>query len=341
MSPIMNTALAYSPPAAAPSPRSRAAPPQLRVVDHPVQRMQEIAGEFVSLIEEWASTAGNGIAMDQLAQRLINIVDSAPNISLGHCPYVHTGSISMRHAYQVAILSVHLCRMLRAPEAVVRICVKAALMMNIASFGLQDELSTPWGRPTLAQRVQLARHPLLAAELVAATPGCEPRWKSAVEQHHEAMDGSGYPYALSGRQICPEARIIKVADLWWALTHPRPPRTPKTPPDALHHLISRSQQQVDKSVLKALRGLVGDYPPGALVRLANREIALVPHWARGGGPPRHVLSIFSARNTPLREPSERDTRKAAFAVRSYASLPLMNLPKHFWKTAWSAACRCE
>jgi len=54
--------------------------------------------------------------------------------------------------------------------------------------------------------------------------GIDSRICEIILQHHERMDGSGYPYGLSGAQISPGARIVAVADVFDAMTHVRPYR---------------------------------------------------------------------------------------------------------------------
>lgn len=73
----------------------------------------------------------------------------------------------------------------------------------------------------------------------------QPVLNHIVELHHEALDGSGYPYGLRGDDVPLEARIVAVADIYDALTSQRPYKTAWTPADAMAEL----HRMVDRGVL--------------------------------------------------------------------------------------------
>jgi len=69
--------------------------------------------------------------------------------------------------------------------------------------------------------------------------------------HHENWDGSGYPMQLEGEQIPLSARIVKVVDVFDALTSQRPYKEPWPPARALAHLREFEGSQFDPQVIKA------------------------------------------------------------------------------------------
>jgi HD-GYP domain-containing protein (c-di-GMP phosphodiesterase class II) len=70
-----------------------------------------------------------------------------------------------------------------------------------------------------------------------------------VYQHHENMDGSGYPRGLAGEQILPEARILRVCDALEAMLSHRPFRRAYTLPQALAELQVQSGSKLDKHIV--------------------------------------------------------------------------------------------
>lgn len=307
----------------------------------PFDRLRAIADRYVEVIEGWSCAPEDVIRLSTLAADLIGLIGAAPQVCFGMASRVAVSSPAMRHAFNVAVVAVQLGRVAGLEPPRLLAVAKTALFMNIAAFHVQDDLATPWANPTLGQRITLARHPLLAAQLLTSTPGADLRWIEAVEQHHESMDGSGYPHALAGEEICLEARVVKIADLWCALVTPRPHRTAKSPQEAMHCLLSRSRQRFDPALLEALRRLTGNYPPGTLVRLANREIALVTTWSRANAAPRRVVALFSAHNTLLRDPVLRETGKSAYAVRGYSFLPQAEIRPTHWNRVWAIDCNTD
>lgn len=305
----------------------------------PSDRLLAIAQAYVETIESWSCAVQDVIRLATLAAELVGLVDRAPQVCLGMGPHMPLHSPSLRHGFAAAILGIHLGRAVRLDARRQHTVAKAALFMNLPALELQDDLTAPYAMPSEAQRLTLARHPQLAADLLRDSPGADLCWIEAVEQHHEALDGSGYPAALRGDEICLEARILKIADVWCALVAPqRFLRTPMTHRAALHWLLSRSRQMFDPDLLEALRRVNGAFPPGTLVRLANRETAIVvdlPH--RAASRPRRVVSFLGAHGRLFREPVMRDTTRSHYAIRDSATLKTAQLKPEYWKRIWALA----
>jgi len=94
-------------------------------------------------------------------------------------------------------------------------------------------------------------HPHVAAEILATIPKSEAQQK-AVEHHHEAFDGSGYPNGLAGEQIPLWARILAVADSYVNMTTDRPFATAKTSEQALAELQRLSGTRYDGMLVRVL-----------------------------------------------------------------------------------------
>lgn len=304
----------------------------------PCERLAAIATAYVEVIEHWACRVEDVIRFSTLAAELVGLVERAPAVCLGMAPHLPFASPSLRHAFAAAILGIHLGRAIRLDARRQHTIAKAALFMNLPSLDLQDDLVAPHAIPSAAQRITLARHPQLAADLLRESPGADLAWIEAVLQHHEALDGSGYPAALAGNEICLEARILKIADVWYALVAPqRLLRSAKTPRAALHWLLSRSRQQFDARLIEALRRLTGLCPPGSVVRLANRETALVVDMPSGMALPRRVVAILGVHGRLLRDPVRRDTRRAHTAIRDFTTLRGIVIPPAYWRAIWTLA----
>jgi HD-GYP domain-containing protein (c-di-GMP phosphodiesterase class II) len=93
-------------------------------------------------------------------------------------------------------------------------------------------------------------HPVASANLVAPLAGS---MSGGILDHHERIDGSGYPAGKSGKQISVAARIVAVADTYEALTHPRPHRAAMDPDEAREELRREAKAGgLDPEVVEAL-----------------------------------------------------------------------------------------
>lgn len=269
------------------------------------------------------------IRLSTLATELVGLFDEAPQLCLGMAPHLLFQSDALRHAFHVAVLGVHLAHGMQLSADRQLVVAKAAMIMNLTSAEFQDDLAGIKKRLSQAQRINLSRHPILAADLLMASPGVDLRWIEAVEQHHESLDGSGYPYALSGDEISLEARILRLADAWCALVAPRPFRAPKWPQEAFHWLISRSRQCFDGRLIDILRRVSGHYPAGTIVRLANRETAIIV------GTARQAVSFVGTQGSLYRDPVLRDSGRPQSTIRSYTTLPALKISATYWDRVWN------
>ena len=95
------------------------------------------------------------------------------------------------------------------------------------------------------------------------------------EQHHEMLDGSGYPNGLKGDEIHPYARMTAVADVYDALTAKRVYKPAMPMHMALMALYKNRGTEFDEHFVNLFVRSLGVYPVGSLVELNNKEVAVV------------------------------------------------------------------
>ena len=95
-----------------------------------------------------------------------------------------------------------------------------------------------------------------------------------VLQHHEKMNGKGYPMGVTGDKIDLFARLISVSDIYDALVTERPYKKPFSPRDAVEMIMSMTEE-LDITVMRCFLESVILYPVGTDVALSNGETARV------------------------------------------------------------------
>ena len=101
----------------------------------------------------------------------------------------------------------------------------------------------------------MRRHPLVGAQILAPFDFFAPA-AAAIRHHHERWDGSGYPDGLAGEAIPFGARVVAVADVFDALTSPRPYRGAYPLDAALAELDLEAGRALDPALVAALVELV-------------------------------------------------------------------------------------
>ena len=126
----------------------------------------------------------------------------------------------------------------------------AAMLHDVGMIAVPPDVLKKAGALTPEERALVRRHPSEGGSIVEGVgfPALLPR---IIREHHERMDGSGYPNGLSGDEICEEARILAVADVVEAMTSDHPYRAARGLDAALAEIESHSGVLYDPRVADA------------------------------------------------------------------------------------------
>lgn len=96
-----------------------------------------------------------------------------------------------------------------------------------------------------------------------------------IAQHHERIDGTGYPFRLRGDQISDHGQMAAIVDVYDAMTSQRPYQGAAAPTAALRKLFEWSQHHFSGDLVQAFIRSVGIYPVGSLVRMESGMLGVV------------------------------------------------------------------
>lgn len=153
------------------------------------------------------------------------------------------------HQNRVADLALHIARELGLPEEIVRSTYMAGMIHDVGKVAIPAELLSKPTALSAAEFSLIQAHPLSGYEIVSKVRF---PWPIAdiVHQHHERMDGSGYPDGLKGEQIAMQARIVAVADVVEAMAAHRPYRPALGVPAALDEIRKGAGRKYDDNVAR-------------------------------------------------------------------------------------------
>jgi putative nucleotidyltransferase with HDIG domain len=130
---------------------------------------------------------------------------------------------------------------------------RAGLLHDIGKLGISNRILDKAGSLTDEERAEMERHPTFTHEILMRV-GAFRDLADVAAAHHERLDGSGYPRGLSATQLPLHARILAVADVYEALTAPRPYRGPMAPELAFAVLAEEAAaRRLDPTCVEALR----------------------------------------------------------------------------------------
>ncbi|MGB9301688.1 MAG: HD domain-containing phosphohydrolase [Anaerolineae bacterium] len=154
------------------------------------------------------------------------------------------------HSRRVSVHATAIAREMSLPGGEVENIGMAALLHDIGKVGTKESILNKPGKLTAEEGDHIRSHPLIAASILEPiTPLAEVI--AYIKHVHEAYDGGGYPDGLTGDEIPLGARIIAVADVFDAMTSPRPYRPAIEEKVVLDHLREEAGKQFDPTVVEA------------------------------------------------------------------------------------------
>lgn len=179
------------------------------------------------------------------------------------------------HSVNVAILSTMLGSLLELPREKLLILTLGALLHDIGKVIVPIDILNKPGSLNNDEFDIIRRHPDAGRQKLRELKATAASTLACIAgQHHEHMDGSGYPDHLPGKSIHPLARIVAIADVYDALSSNRPYKKAYKPNVVYKIMTTCSNGQFDEELLHRFFDNVAIYPVGTVMR-TNLGYAIV------------------------------------------------------------------
>lgn len=222
----------------------------------------------------------NDVSINELTEVVKNIIqlilDNNEKILL-YTYYSTVDSYVYAHSLNVAIYSCLIAATKKLDIKEIEEVVLCALLHDIGMARILDFINTP--RKLFPQEFEEVKKHSEYARVEMSKLNLPTELKNKITniiiQVHERVDGSGYPLHLSSEDIDLYARIISIADVYEALSHPRPYRERILPHEAIVTLVKHAQSELDTSLVKIFVERMSLFPVGSYVKLNTGEIGRV------------------------------------------------------------------
>lgn len=209
-----------------------------------------------------------------IAGRIADEVTRDPQILMQISMLKAFDNYTFSHAVHVAVYASTLANFLKMPQDKIQELCLAALLHDIGKVDVPDEILNKPGSLTQEEFAIIKEHPRNGYKRVYKFSNVTKDILQAIYQHHEKMDGNGYPQRLTGEQIHPWARIISVADVYDAVTTDRVYRDSLLPHVGAEILMSCAGQ-LDHNYIYTFLNNMPIYPVGSKVKLSTGEMGVV------------------------------------------------------------------
>jgi len=209
--------------------------------------------------------------IDSIAQ-----VFSSENDALMHLiRYQQAGSQDMYfHTLNVAFVAMMLANELKCTAVQLKAIGTAALFHDVGKVNIPASIIKKTTPLSKAERNIYELHPSHGVE-IGHKAGLDKSVLRVIADHHEFVDGSGFPQGLTGNKLSLLTRIITVANEYDNLCNHIDSAQSLTPHEALANMFSQRRSQFEPGIIAMLVKCLGIYPPGTLVRLSDNSFGLV------------------------------------------------------------------
>ncbi len=225
-----------------------------------------------------SARAGKALKLDDteaINAELSTALEAYPHAILAVGRIRTQDSYTYQHSVNVAVLMMAFATHLELPRSYIRTLGLAGMLHDIGKSAVPSELITKPGPLTDEEYETIKSHTWRGAELLRQTEGVAPAIAEIAEQHHERLDGTGYPYQLEEPQLAMAPRMAAIIDVYDAVTAIRAYHNGCPPTEGLRILMREASHGLDKQLTQRFVRCVGIYPPGTLVRLSTGMLGVV------------------------------------------------------------------
>ncbi len=178
------------------------------------------------------------------------------------------------HSIRVCFIALNFARHLTQDRRLLERIGLAALMHDIGKAWVPFEVLHSTGRLSEEERREMNMHPVHGGQILLESTDADPLAVAVAFSHHQNLDGSGYPNGVRGGRPSGATMIVKMADVFEALTAERPYK-PRMSPTRAYRIMMDMKGYFDPSLLRRFIECNGIYPVGSRVTLTTGETARV------------------------------------------------------------------
>jgi hypothetical protein len=249
----------------------------------------------------------------------------APGVVIATVVLRRSGRYVVRHSVNAACVAVAVLHEMNPTGPIHLPVLAAALTMNIGVLELQEILAQQPQPLTPSQQARIEHHPFDSVQRLRKLGVCDELWLRVVQEHHEALDGGGYPLRLRGAAVAQEAQLIGLADVFCARVSERSYRQADSAKLVLRDILIERGRRADVILAAYFIRALGVYPIGTVVQLVSGEIGVVSgHSAWVDAPIVHAL--LTAEGSRLALPVRYETHQPEHAIAEALSISELDIP---------------
>ena len=220
-------------------------------------------------------------ATDTIASDLLSAINENDAIAIDISTLKTSDEYTFKHSVDVATIAMIVAKQQGLSQAQIHEIGVTGLLHDVGKTKVPLEILNKPSRLNKAEFTVMKQHSVYGYHIIKDRPEVSPQIALGVLQHHEKINGSGYPMGVGEDKICPYAKILAVADIYDALVTERPYKAAYSQRDAVEMIMSMTME-LDITAMKSFLESMILYPVDSIVELSNGEKARVvrniPHY---------------------------------------------------------------
>lgn len=227
-------------------------------------------------------------------EHIINDIVNNNDVKISLADIRTTDEYTFSHCVSTTVYSLLIGRSLNYDRKKLESLAMGTMLHDIGKISLDRRILYKKEKLTSDELHYVKQHALIGYNLIQDCSDLSEASKNIVLNHHERLNGSGYPYGLKGNQIDEYSKIVGIADVYDALTADRCYRKKWKTNEALKYLIENSGTLFDAELVRIFMQQIAIFPNGTIVRLSDGRLALVKKQNKNF-PLRPIIRVFADR----------------------------------------------
>ncbi|MBJ7552783.1 HD-GYP domain-containing protein [Marinomonas spartinae] len=221
---------------------------------------------------------GSPLDMDKLRAFCQRLMQSHTRNSFALLAIRHIKDASTyleQHAMGAAVLGIHFAKALALSEPYIEAIALGGLLFDFGRFRLPMAISHKAGKMTEAEFDLFRKHITFGEQMFKQSDGIPKVAYQMLIDHHERVDGAGYPHGKQDQEISVYGKIAGIIDAYDALTSEQVHKQSMGPLRARRQLVKEAGLAFDKSLLGVFLKSIGRIPVGSCIVLSNGRVGFV------------------------------------------------------------------
>jgi putative nucleotidyltransferase with HDIG domain len=245
-------------------------------LNHCANRYGESVGSVRKLMAKlFASPAEAAKQAEQVVSHMVDELTTDHEVTIQLINMKGQDESTYFHVINVAALSLVLGRNLGLDKEQLRILGLGALFHDIGHQRIPSQILRKKAPLNPAEQQFYQRHPVYGVQIANKLGTLPRKVTEIIAQHHECLDGSGYPKGLKVADISFLSRIVSLVNRYDNLCNRATEKGVLSPYQAVSQMYAREKTKYDGKILTAFIANLGVYPPGTVVELSDQRIAVV------------------------------------------------------------------